>query len=166
MFPDICGYRTDTALAETRVSCFVLKRENMENLSKLQPGFAQKLEEVCSIKAVHYGLSKEAFEEFATSKTAHRSFSRMDLKIDKLQSELLTEYGAKLQRMGFRQSTRQNGLMYDVWLKSHRISGDDPPPTTLRTRMSSHTHTHTHSTHSHRHEHTHKLTHSLSLTSP
>ena len=119
MFPDICRYRTETALAETRVSCFVLKRERMEEVSKSQPAFAKKLKEICAIKAVHYGFSNAAVEALVKRESASRSFSRMDLTIEKLKGELLAEYEAKLQRMGFSQPGQERGPVYQVWLHQH-----------------------------------------------
>lgn len=81
MFPNICKYRTESAIAQNRVECFVLKRERMEEISEAQPVFAEKLEEMCLIKSVMYGFTNQAFENLH-HEVAKQSFTRMDRHID------------------------------------------------------------------------------------
>ena len=104
-------------MAQNRVHCFVLKREKLEELSKSRPAFADKLATMCSIKAVQYGVSNDAFETAIQDTPGHRSFSRMDGRIEELKASLIHDYEEKLQSVGLCLPGKKTAFSAQLWMQ-------------------------------------------------
>ena len=124
MFPDLCKYRTETAIANSRVESLILSRGDFCELSRLQPAFAQRLEHLCALKAARYGISNQAVESLVQQAASRLNFSRMDRRVDDVKAELIAAYEHKLASMGLRLPGRDKGFVYQIWMRQHQDDGE------------------------------------------
>jgi len=124
MYPKICKYRTETAIAQTRVECYVLSRHNLQQLSKMQPTFADRLKVMCTITAAEYVFSNEAVERLTEMTTSKLGFSRMDRRVDEIKTGLIAAYNDKLSAMGMCLAGNPKGLVLQGWMQWHNVSSD------------------------------------------
>ena len=117
MFPELCKYRTETAIASTRVECFTLSHEDFCELSRWQPAFAERLEQLCALNAARYGISNEAVELLVQQSASRLNFSRMDRRVEEVKAELIADYESKLADMGLWLPGRPKGFVFQIWMR-------------------------------------------------